>query len=66
MNKKNFDTVDTALLGDAAYGIARYSVGRTLLRKLATEAGAVRKLGKSWRFRIDILDAYIEAQNSDR
>lgn len=66
MNKKTYETDGTSLLGDIQFGVARYAIGQTSLRKIATEAGAVRKIGKSWRFRIDVLDAYVEKQNSDR
>lgn len=64
MYKRRFETnSDTALLATLDDGVKRYSVGKTLLRRLADESGATRKLGRSWRFRVDVLDAYIEAQN---
>lgn len=36
------------------------SLGRTKLRELATDAGAVRKIGRNYRVRKDVLLDYIE------
>jgi hypothetical protein len=38
----------------------RYALGETTLRKLAKDCGAVYKIGKSMRIRLDVMDSYME------
>lgn len=38
------------------------NLGRTKLRQLADESGAVRKIGKSYRIRIDVLLDYVDRE----
>ena len=42
----------------------RYSIGRTHLIETAKAAGALRKIGKSARIDVAVMDAYIDSQVS--
>lgn len=38
----------------------RYGLGETMLRKMATDSGSLRKFGKAARINVEIFDAYAE------
>ena len=38
----------------------RYGLGETTIRKMAKECGALYKIGKAARIRVDVFDKYIE------
>ena len=38
----------------------RYKLGRDALIRIATESGAIRKIGRSLRFDVQKMDAYID------
>lgn len=52
MNELNLATVKEAM--------KRYRVSRTTLMKIAKESKALRKIGKSVRIDIDVMDQYIK------
>ena len=40
---------------------ARYSFGRSTMRKIAEDAGAVVRIGRCYRVNFDKVDAYLDA-----
>lgn len=52
MNELNLATVKEAM--------KRYRVSRTTMMKIAKESKALRKIGKSVRIDIDVMDQYIK------
>ncbi|MDO4332760.1 MAG: DUF6462 family protein [Eubacteriales bacterium] len=43
----------------------RYGFGRNMMRKVASEAGAIIKIGKSVRINFTILDKYMDALSGE-
>ena len=60
MRYRTYQECKEQKLGDVKFGCARYQCGTCTMRKMAQEANAVVKIGKSWRFNIAIMDAYID------
>ena len=57
-NRKNTFCPD-AIMGDINEASARYGVGKASVRKLATDCGAIVRVGRLVRFNFSILDGYV-------
>ncbi|RGD95189.1 hypothetical protein DW644_03785 [Clostridiales bacterium AM23-16LB] len=58
-NLKIRDT-DESKLGTLEQAAGRYSFGRNAMRRIAGEAGAIIKIGRSVRVNFTILDQYMD------
>lgn len=63
---ENLENTDSVLLGTLRFGCNRYSVGETHFRQICKDAGAVHKLGRSWRFDVRRVDEFLLGQQQDQ
>lgn len=63
---KRSDLIDAEVkTGTLENASARYGFGRNKMREVASEAGAVIKIGRSVRVNFTILDKYLDALSGE-
>ncbi len=65
MKKRTFENVSDVKVGTVESACARYGFGRNKLREVASDAGAIIKLGRSVRINFTVLDAYFDALSGE-
>jgi len=65
MRKRDVGDTSNAKIGTVEEACDRYGFGRNKIREIASDAGAVIKLGRSVRINFTILDHYFDSLSGE-
>lgn len=60
MNRRQGSTETAVKTGRMTEAVKRYGVGKTTMRRLAAEAGAAVKVGRSYLIDFGVMDRYMD------